>query len=271
MANSNINPDYLVRIVTTQTDNPIVVTAPMPESFMFDSQSNYEAPFSQGLFGGQGALSNIAKLGGLKLTSQALTAQIWQGSNETQLGLDLEFVAETDPISEVRDPIISLMKLTTPSYDPASGMLRSPGPQIDTTLAAQIWQDSTNQVKDVASSVYNTFTGTAKTSSMRDSNTTSTDGSSNSNNDPTKPNLGTGEGWQNKIKNVITIQIGSYAYFPSVVITNVQKTYQSQIDAVTGLPMHAKVSIQFKPLFLLLDSDIDKIFKTPSAANRSRG
>lgn len=246
---ANNNSDYLVRIMTTQTDTPIIVEAPMPGEFMFDSQANYEAPFAQGLFG-NGALASLARLGGLALTSQALTAQIWQGSNDTQLSVELEFQAESDPLKEVRDPILSLLKLATPSMSPGTGMIRSPGPQLDTELAGKLWED-------VKAQTTNSFT-----SAFSDPSKTTTNGATQSTANPqTNKGLGQGQAWKDKIRNVISIQIGNYAFFDTVVITNVQKTYTSQIDTFTGWPQHARVNVQFKPLFLLLQDDLDNIFK----------
>lgn len=232
----------MVRIIQTETST--VVTAPMPESFMFDSAASYEAPYAQGLFG-NGALSQLAKLGGLRLTSQALTAQVWQGSNDTQLSVELEFQSETDPLTEVRDPILALLKLATPSV--LNDLILSPGPQLDLeTLKA-----AANDVSTTATSLLNNSSTTTNNGANQSSSTTSTSSTSATSNNT----------WRKKIKNQVTIQIGNYAYFESVVITNVQKTYTSQIDVLTGWPQHARVSVQFKPLFMLVQSDLDNIFK----------
>lgn len=260
------NTDYMVRIVmseTTSSKTPaVIVHAPMPAEFMFDSTSTYQAPFAQGLFG-NGALASLARVGGLALTSQALTAQIWQGSNETQLGVELEFQAESDPLTEVRDPILALLKLATPSMAPGSGMLLSPGPQLNLELAGQIASEAASQLKQTVIGAVSIFT---------DPSNSTTDGSSKPTTAIKNGGLGQGKAWKDKIRNVITIQIGNYAYFDSVVITDVQKTYTSQIDPISGWPMHARVSVKFKPLFLLLQDDLDDIFgprKARSVASAS--
>ena len=245
-----LNSDYLVRIV--QSDTNTLVQAPMPAEFMFDSQANYEAPFAQGLFG-NGALASIARLGGLALTSQALTAQIWQGSNDTQLSVELEFQAESDVYAEVRDPIISLMKLATPSESPGTGMIMSPGPRLDISVAQKIWDD----YKAQTASTY---------SALTDPSQTTTNGSTKSTSNTNNGNKGLGQAaaWKNKITNIISLQIGNYAFFDMVVISNVQATYTSQIDTLTGWPQHARINVQFKPMFQLLQGDLDNIFKNQS-------
>lgn len=243
----------MVRIVSSQTATPINIVAPMPDQFVFDTAATYEAPFAQGLFG-NGLIANIARLGGLSLTSQALTAQLWQGSSETQLSVDLEFQAEFDPISEVRDQILKLMKLTTPSRDAATGMIRSPGPQLNTKLAGEIALEGVKQFGDTLGVPID---AALQKFGLINPETDTTDGSARA---TTKPSLLSKAGLLSKIENIISIQIGRFAFFDAVVITNVQQTYTSQIDANTGFPMHARVTVQFKPLFLLLQEDLDNIF-----------
>jgi hypothetical protein len=266
---ASTNPNYTVTIMTVNPaeGTPVVVNAYMPQQFTFDSQSEYQAPFSQGVFG-ENALTSLARMGGIRLTSQALTAKIWQGSTDTQLGLELEFQTETDPVKDVRDPILKLLKLTTPRMDVKSGMLQSPGPQLDIQAAKDILSAAKDQFVDTAS-----YAGTAlgeafgliKPAKMTNSETQVLNGNNQTQGVPSNGGLGQAEEWKRRIKNQISISIGRYAFFDSVVITNVQKTYESQIDARTGLPMYARVAVQFTPLFLLLQSDLDKIFALQGA------
>lgn len=250
---SNNNPNYT--IIIKQTADPsqkgvkgIEIVAAMPDSFMFDSKSEYATPYAQGLFGGgSGMLAQIGKvagqLGGMRLTSQALTAQLWQGSTETSLSLELEFHTETDPDIDVRQPILALMRMATASINPTSGLLTSPGPSITLDSAGSVVSGLFNSAKD-------TVTGApAKIGSLTAEGTTSQNAVSNS-----------VKSLKETIKNQISIQIGRYAFFDSVVISNVQKTYSHQIDSDSGLPMHAKVSFTFTPLFLVVQSDLTNIF-----------
>jgi hypothetical protein len=83
------------------------------------------------------------------------------------------------------------------------------------------------------------------------------------------PSLGTSAYWKSRIKNQISIRIGNYMFFDSVVITNVQQTFSSNFDAQTGLPHHAKVMVGFKPLFMLVQSDLDQLFLNPNGGTTS--
>lgn len=263
------NPLYMVTIIQQQPQGRIEVVAPMPQEFMFDTQSNYEAPFAQGFFGNS-SISSFLRLGGVRLSSQALTAQIWQGSNDTQLGIDLEFQAETDPIAEVRDPIINLKKMTTPSISSDFGTMLAPGPQLDLTLvnAIQAGVASFQAGKDI---IATTLGQDVETGKMNNTATTVPGGKDATTNAATTNRIGQKGWWKDKVHNAISLQIGNYAFFDSVVITAVQETWGSDIDRITGLPLYARVQVQFKPLFQILQSDLDDIFKVAKAPEAVSG
>ncbi len=264
---ANNNPNYL--IIIKQTVDPAnpglpgpVVIAPMPDSLAFDSSSEYETPFAQGLFG-KSDVTQLASAAGIRLTTQALTAKIWQGSSENDLSLELDFHAETDPDVEVRQPILTLLKMATASIDTATGMLKAPGPRIDITDTGKILSEGAstlaNEASQVASALGSVF-GLTKQGTLN-SQTANLNGSSAASKPAANGGLGGSQFWKGVIRNQISVQIGNYAFFDSVVIKNVQKTYSHQIDARTGLPMHAKVSIRFAPLFLVTQEDLDQIFR----------
>lgn len=277
MANNNTSYSVIIQQAADaglKGPKSVTVTAYLPGSFNFDTRAEYQAPFSQGLFG-NGTLSNLAKLGGMRLTTQALTAQIWQGSTETELSLDLEFHAETDPILEVRKPILDLMKMATASIDNSTGMLKAPGPQVNIDQLGKLAGDAASQLGASASTLANAL-GSAAGSFFGGPSTTvqqgtlnSQDANLNGKNNTSTPTitnggLGGSQYWKNLIRNQISIRIGKYAFFDSVVITNVQKTYEHQIDTETGLCMYAKVAMSFKPLFLIVQADLDNIFINPT-------
>lgn len=262
----NQNSDYQVVIQSSSRDDgrSIIVQAPMPESFVFDSSSNFEAPFAQGLFS-----ANILKLGaaamGYRSAVQAMTVQLWQGTNDTELGLELEFQTETNPMLDVRKPILDLLKLTVPIVDPATGLMQSPGPHLDPNAqeALQTGADAVASLKDTALSAGRAFVESvgAKIGVLNNTSKSSNDGNNNNNKQP--PNLGSAAYWKSRIKNPVSIRIGNYMYFDLVVITNVHQTYVSNIDKLTGFPHHVKVAVRFKPLFMITQQDLDNIFITP--------
>jgi hypothetical protein len=83
------------------------------------------------------------------------------------------------------------------------------------------------------------------------------------------PSLGTASFWNSIIKNKISIAIGNYLYFDSVVVTRVSQTFASNFDAATGLPHHVRVTVAFKPLFMLAQEDLDTLFVSPTGSSTS--
>lgn len=276
-------------VVIQQNSNPaIVVEAPISESFAFDVGATYEQMLPQGLTKNK-FINTAAALTGTRLAVQALTAQLWAGNTDSELSMELQFHTENDPIQDVRTPIVNLLKLTMPSINSKSGFLTSPGPQIDFDKAGTIFSDAAKTVADDAGSVfgglvqgaanlfksalqdYVGFGTKPKPASLQDSNTQVPDG----NNDPVSkqlqqnPNLGTAKYWNTMIKNKISITIGNYLYFDSVVITRVSQTFASNFDAQTGLPHNVNVVVAFKPLFMLAQEDLDTLFVNPGANSTS--
>lgn len=292
-----VNENYTVTIMQypkggTAT-GAITIQAPMPESFMYDAASQYAAPFSAGLTGNQ-MIDTILRVGiAARLITQSLTAQFWQGSTETELGLELELQAESDPDKEVRQKILQLLKLTTPSTK-TGGLLTSPGPKIGAALIKQVLADSEAKAKSLFngtaatdSSISNVGTGASsststtpslannivaqgqqKTGALTNPEQTISNGTqkqASSQDASTNPTFGSADYFNQYIDDRISIKIGNYAIFNSVVITNVQVTYESQFD-INGLPHYARVAVRFKPLFMVVQSDLDKIFLTANAA-----
>lgn len=248
------NPAYTVTIMSVNDSpdrKPILIQAPMPETFMYDASVMYEAPFAQGLTGND-KIDAFARLGSMKLSMHVLTAQLWLGSSDTELGFELEFHAERDPVREVRDPILSLLKLATPGINKL-GFLDSPGPHFDMEIVSDLMSYA-SQEQQIPEGVQ----GEVSQQQMTDTNRAVVQGSGNTSS--SAPNRTPTEYVKSKVKNQISIRMGKFAFFDSVVITNVQKTYESQFDAITGLPFYAKVAVRFKPLFMVTQADLDKIF-----------
>ena len=270
------SPNYLVYVQsygTPGTTTPLVsVTAPIPEDVMFDMESTYEMKLPQGPDKGLAGTA-LAALG-LKLTVQALTAQLWSGSTTSDLTIALEFHTETDPVADVRTPIVNLMKLVTPSVSSTGGILQAPGPQLDLAQLLQIAKDIVSQGQGIFTSVgsgvgstsgYSSSTvlnglGSTSTSTqqitqstMVNSNLQTADGTNSTVfQSPTQnASKGTAAYWKSQISNRISIQIGNYMLFDNVVITRLSSTFMSNLDATTGLPHHVKVGLSFRPMFML--------------------
>jgi hypothetical protein len=268
---------YIVTI--QQNSNPaIVIEAPIPDSFAFDVGATYEQMLPQG-FTNNTIVNTAAALTGTRLAVQALTAQLWAGNTDSELSMELEFHTETDPYYDVRTPIVNLLKLTMPTIDTKSGFLGSPGPQIDFSKAGTIFSDSASNVGsavgsivgEAASIIQSVFGTTPKSSTMNDSSSQVVDGTNNATAKALQqnPNMGTAKYWNTMIKNKISISIGNYLYFDSVVITRVSQTFASNFDAQTGLPHNVRVAVAFKPLFMLAQEDLDTLFVNPAGGSTS--
>jgi hypothetical protein len=266
------NPDYLIIIYqqadpTVQGSSGAVVTAPLPETMAYDVASEYQAPFAQGM-GGNGGFSQAASAAGIRLTTQAMTAQLWQGSTENEISLDLEFQTDTDPDLDVRQPVLTLMKFAAASVDTATGLLKSPGPRISLEGIAAIGKQAATQAEvalkqgaNMAADVTGITKARFDTSKTLLGPATNLNSQQNPNGtQPVENGLGGSEFWKKNIINQISVQVGRYAFWDSVVILNVQETWSHEIDNETGLPLHAKVTIRFKPLFFVTQQDLDKIF-----------
>jgi len=306
---SQVNENYTITIMQypTSSASPVIIQAPMPESFMYDAASQYAAPFTGGLTGNQ-MIDTILRVGvAARLVTQSLTAQFWQGSTETELGLEIEFQAERDPDLEVRQQVLKLLRLTTPTSDRA-GLLTSPGPKIGKELIDKLLTDGqaiisetwnkAGQATDPATTAQqntsagesipgtgpnlngsfaavnpNAGPGQQKVCGMNDPSNTVTNGTqdaSQSQDAADTPSIGTADYFNQYIDDRISIKIGNYMYFNSVVVTNVQTTFESQFD-VNGLPHYARVAVRFKPLFMITQADLTKIFTGPGQPANQNG
>lgn len=265
------NPDYLVTIV--QAPDPktpgslgATVVAPLPPELAYDTAAEYQAPFAQGMLSG-GAFMQAAAAAGIRLATQAMTAQLWQGSTENEINLDLEFQTENDPIADVRDPVLQLQKFAAASVDSATGLLKSPGPRIDLSTVASASEQALTQAGEAGKQAMEALksvigiVGQVQTNkNLNNSSTSLNSQQQGAKTQPEQNGLGGAQFWKKNIVNNISIQIGRYAFFDSVVILNAQTTWSHEIDMTTGLPMHAKVSLRFKPLFLVTQEDLQQIF-----------
>lgn len=275
------NTNYMVIIHSTNVDSSrksVTITAPLPESFGFGMSNSYEAPFAQGLIQDQ-TLKTAASAFGIRAAVPALTAQLWQGTSETDMTVELELHTENDPLADIRQPILDLLSLTTPSVDPATNMMKSPGPSLEDSIAsvANLASDSLTSLATTASNFFEKLLGAPPLKFVQNavSNPATTTLAGNGVTQPTAnatpPGLGSTEFWKRRVKNQVSIQIGNYAFYDSVVIPDVRLTFMSSIDPTTGWPHHVKLSVVFKPLFTIVASDLPNIFVTKPASSTGGG
>ena len=285
------NPSYLVYIqefaAAGSTGPAISITAPIPESVMYDASSSYEMRLPQGP--DKGLLGTVTEAFGMKLAVQALTAKLWSGSTSGAITIPLEFVTESDPIADVRTPIVNLMKLVTPSTNSSSGLLQSPGPQLDFSQLVQLAKDAASQISGIinntgpgvgqqgsfsSGAILNGLGGLGNPNvtniqltqtSMINSAVQTPDGTNATlfKNPTQNPSMGTAAYWKSQVSNRISIRIGNYLFFDNVIITHVSQEFMSNFDAVTGLPHHVRVQLTFEPMFMVTQQDLDNIYLNP--------
>lgn len=198
------NSNYVVRIKQAGGGQ---VKGYVPETFQMAVTSQFNQPFGQGI--SNSTVGNASKMLGLgALTSQSMTAQVWEGTQPIELTLEMEFVAESNPQTEVLEPIKELMKMAMPSKGAGGFLLDPPGPKYSDIVDWKAFE--------------------AKK----------------------------GEG---KSAKQITVQIGNFLLFDSVVIESVNSTFHSMMHS-SGIPLRATVAVTFKTFFVQLSDDIPSLF-----------
>ena len=220
----------------------LIVEAWLPESIGLDVNAEYQAPYAQGLGQANAKVGELARFLGVSLTTQALTAQIWQGSGEFVFTLPFVFQAESSG-ADVMLNIKRLLSLTMPDGG-SGGLLEAPGPRLDLR-------------KMSIGGVRPTSVGT-----MIDglSNALTSIGDSNSipqgvNNVARELN----SALINSVTNNISLYIGQFFYLPSVVITDVSPTFDVVL-AQDKNPIRATVNVNFKSFFVPTKQDMEDMF-----------
>ena len=201
----------------------VSITAKMPESYDISIQSDFDAPYSQSADSILGAGSHAAskalggtldltqKLGPISISSQAASAQIWQGASPIDISIPLEFYAEDDARSDVVDKVRLLKKLSLPSKTPGTLGWAPPGPRVFASISS-----FTNALKAAAGSI----------------------------------------GALQSIDGNISIAIGPFLRFPSVVIVSVTTQFNTMFGT-DGSPMVAKSDVAFRTFLTPTAEDVD--------------
>lgn len=268
------NPNYLCTI--TCTEQNIQVVANLPDNFQTDIGANYEEAFAQAInnTGIVGKLGAKARALGVQLTTQALTAQVWQGATEMTFNLPLIFQAVNSEFTDVLDKLESLYRLTLPSESFSNGFLIAPGPTIDPKLLLKNVAAITSGDMNNAGSIAAEF-GTSAVAALTDlaaaaasgfsgSRSLAGSGASTSEASPTTTtkttNVGVDTPLIHSVKNNISLQIGRYMYLESVVITSVQQTHFVN-PLESGVMGRVEVTVGFKTFYVPTKKDIPNIFR----------
>lgn len=230
------------------------VEAWLPETLSTDIQASYESPLAQGLNGLLPGIGAMARFMGVNLTTQALTTQVWQGGGHIQFTLPLIFQAETDAALEVMEPIKQLFSLTLPKDESGGGLLSAPGPHLDAKRLINNGMSSAwDQAKGAAKSLVNTGLSVVGAEQFK-----KTEGEAQSLAQATSRAI------VNSVKNNISLHLGQFMYFPSVVIKDVSPTFDVTLSKDKN-PMRATVNVNFETFYIPTSQDLEVMF--PSTAH----
>lgn len=120
MCSKSNNPNYMVHIKSSGFE----VIADMPEETTTSLGSEWEAWFPSN---GDGVVGNaIRTLAGTALRAQIMSTQTWTNSSPVEIPLELLFDAESNPQTEVYEPMRRLEMMALPSM--SGNILYAPGP-----------------------------------------------------------------------------------------------------------------------------------------------
>ncbi len=275
----------------------------LPEEITFDVAAQYEAPYAQGFNGAFPVLGGIMRALGVSLVTQGMTAQIWQGSTDINFQVPIVFQAETNAYDDIIKPIKNLLKLTMPRDPEGGGLLESPGPRINVERLKGLVQtvsnlplpkpqqdtqgtrstlpnnDTGNRTQSMLGGVQNAITEQFKSANekltglMSIGNTpistrildTSADLAIGAKNVANKGAVALNTALVNAIDNNISLYIGQFLFFPSVVITDVSQAYNVLI-APDRNPSRATVNVTFRTFYIPTQRDLDVMFPLSSAS-----
>lgn len=255
----------------SSSEGNVVFTAWLPEEFNYSMSSNYEAPFQPLL---QNSWVGVAqKLMGANLMTPLMTAQLWSGSETPEFSVQVQLEAESSTAQDVKAKFLRLLQLVTP-YTNSYGMMLSPGPRVDVKKVLERAAASSSTISsgfDTINSALNLVMDDnhqnllpTSGSGVKTQNGGRMIDSSESVMSEKSDVFSTASyisGPDALVSNQISISIGRYLYFPSVVITNVNSTLLHCIDGTTGWPMSATIDISFRPLFMPVVNDYKNMFE----------
>jgi hypothetical protein len=243
----NDNPYYNCYIICN--DRSILIHASLPMEYSMDMGSQYESSFSQALSSNMySAARSVGNAAGYQFATKAMTAKVWQGTNDITFTLPFVLQLETDYYKDILKPLSDLYKLVLPTQSKAFGLLESPGPSLDLAMLRKMVWDTLSNTS--LSSAWNGLQDGV--SGLIDGTKDFVSGNTPDAPDPTAALLAS-------IKNNCSLLIGSHQYFDSVVVTNVAQTTHVLPYYKTGTMSRVEVSVTFSTFVVPTQSDISKL------------
>ena len=276
-------PEYTLKVVAAERG--IVVSAYLPENFSSSVNSDYDTPFAEGFLSDRPNLKLGLRVAGIGTTTQVMTMQVWQGSAPMEFSIPMVFLYDNDEERDILGPVRSLMSLTLPSeirtngagltlgesglgsLEGTGGVLQSPGPKLALSqitgengeqrevtgadfASAVTGLDAASAASNVAGEAGRVLTGTgdALAGNINDfaANTNDLFG-------------GLGVFGFTAIRDNISLKIGNFLYFPSVVITDVSSDYSIKLSKQRRKPISLEVTVSFRTFVTPKTEDLSTI------------
>jgi len=128
------NPNYRIWLTKTVNGQTLTVSTPMPENWSIQLGIPWASQFSSALQSvagniigqaGAEAIANVTSAIGYQVQNKTLSAQIWGGTANIEIQVPFVLKAESNPQTEVVEPISNMMLMALPSVSNA-GMLKAP-------------------------------------------------------------------------------------------------------------------------------------------------
>lgn len=265
------DPAYTVTLMFTNpnTGSADWVQGYMPETISIGLGAEFSSPLENAMNSlTDNAIGATARLAGYKVSANLFSMLLWSGSSHADLTLEMRFTALADTYQDVVEPIRKLTSLITPTVEPFSvttgplqlGIIKSPGPTIDFSgmVGGSLEQGANNvagalgsvvgQVKDgVVSNASNVINGESSVAqAVIGMGATAVSALGGEVNNLVK---------NARIKNNISVKLGSFCYMRSVVIKDVSPAYNVKCDE-NGAWTDATVSIQISTFVTPTNIDI---------------
>ena len=276
-------PEYTLKVVAAERG--ITVSAYLPENFSSSVNSDYDTPFSEGFLSDRPNLKLGLRVAGVGTTTQVMSMQVWQGSAPMEFSIPMVFLYDNDEEQDILGPVRSLMSLTLPSeirtngtglnleengigsLEGTGGVLQSPGPKL---ALSQITDENGEQREVTGADFVNAATGLdtarAATDALDDASQLLGDvgdtfaGELNDFAENINDLFGgLGVFGFTAIRDNISLKIGNFLYFPSVVITDVSSDYSVKLSKQRRKPISLEVTVSFRTFITPKTEDLSTI------------
>lgn len=268
------NPAYAVHILP---DGVAGVTAFLPDAFSTSITAGYDSLLDVGksipllgkVAGAVEGAGNLARLGGIAPSIQAMTAQVWGGSSPMALTLPLVFLLDTNTEADILQPLRSLLRLVMPSKvsrdksgNATGTLLKSPGPKwlLDAGLDAP---DPSSRALGTAGSflqgvqsVIGSGVSTATNALTAGKIPSATDVITPLNN--ATANVFNG---MTVVDNII-VRVGEFYVMPFAVVKSVDQDWTVVLDRYTLRPTAVTLTVAFESWMVPNADDLTTIFPT---------